>query len=110
MLVKMSFYRPVSHTEDYVEVKDTNNPWEAINNFHLNYISSGIKYKDWNYAVIETDGSRFLSRVTIDGIGRKGGVRPRGFTLDEVCDMLQVEASDILSDDWIGGDDENYQM
>lgn len=106
MLVKMSFYRPAPHIEKYVEVKDMNNLWEAINNFHLDYISSGIKYKGWNYAVIEAGGSKFLSRVSIDGIGRKGGVRPREFTLGEVCNMLQLEAEDILSDNWVGGDDD----
>jgi len=106
MLIKLSFYRPARHIEDYVEVKDMNNLWVAINDFHLDYISCGIKYKDWNYAVIEAGGSKFLSRVAIDGIGRKGGVKPREFTLDEVCDILQVEASDILSDDWIGGDND----
>jgi len=80
--------------------------WEVINDFHLDYISLGVRFKGWNYVVVEANGAKFVSRVTIDGIGRKGGVKPKEPTLDELRDMLGVEASDILSDDWIGGDDD----
>lgn len=104
--IEMSFCRPTSCISEYILVQDMNNIWEAINDFHLDHISSGIKYKDWNYAVIEACGSKFLSRVSISGIGRKGGVKPREFTLDEVCDILQIGARDILDDNWIGGEDE----
>lgn len=85
---------------------DTNDyMWEQINDHHLDNIYDSVYYDGWKYAVYDVAGEEYLSRVRIDGIGRKGGVISERCkkSLYQVAEELKVSPH-LIEDDssWWG--------
>ena len=88
--------------DDLIVSVDGDNISVMINDHHIDWISKTVKYKNWRYCIIEVDGeNRYLSRASIDGIGRRGGVMAKENTAIEVAEMLGIDVADLSDDGWM---------
>ena len=96
---------------------DSATPEDAANIYHL-MERGGVHLHgtdEW-YAVIEVAGhGQYISKIHLDGIGRKGGVKPSkepsvACDLAEVATLLDVPENDIAGDDWVGASSEWHSL
>ncbi len=83
---------------------------EAVQNFHIN-LPYGVRVRDGSgvrFSIIEANNEKFISRIFILGIGRKGGIRvPSKFpyvdTIEEAAKILDLPVEFLAEEDgWIG--------
>jgi hypothetical protein len=89
---------------------NASSPEEAAQIFHMQF-PYGVRVRDGSgvrFSIIQVNNQKFISRIFILGIGRKGGIRvppkfPYVDTINEAAKILNVPIETLTrEDDWIG--------